>query len=116
MESEIHAKPQSSNISSYVNRGIGSPNVDENEHPYSKEEELRVIVEKKVEDNFSKLSVNLFLDANSLETVPASWTQNQTFRIVIVPANFSTAVNKNNIDAVMSALKVDDTDILKIKL
>lgn len=65
--------------------------------------------------DFSKLSVNLFLDADSLATVPTSWTQNQTFRIVIIPANFSTAVNKNNIDAVMSALKINDTDIQKIK-
>jgi hypothetical protein len=67
--------------------------------------------------DYSKFSVNLFLDANfNLTTLPASWTQNQTFRIVIIPANFAKTVNKNNLDAVMSALKVNDTDIQKIKL
>ncbi|MFV8368059.1 hypothetical protein [Flavobacterium sp. LB2R40] len=65
--------------------------------------------------DYSKFSVNIFLTANfNLNTLPASWTQDQTFRIVIIPASFSTTVNKNNLDAVMSALKVNKSEIQKI--
>lgn len=67
--------------------------------------------------DYSRFSVNIFLEANfSLNTLPASWTQDQTFRIAIIPANFSTTINKNNIDAVMSALKVGNSEIQKINL
>ena len=67
--------------------------------------------------DYSKLSVNIFLDANFTQsTIPASWTQNQTFRIAIIPANFAKTVNKNNIDAVMAALKVNESEIQNIKL
>ncbi|WP_338645733.1 hypothetical protein V5J73_10640 [Flavobacterium sp. KS-LB2] len=67
--------------------------------------------------DYTRYNVNIFLSANfSLNTLPSSWTQNQTFRIAVIPANFAATVNKNNIDAVMSALKVDKTEIQKINL
>jgi hypothetical protein len=67
--------------------------------------------------DYTRYNVNIFLSANfSLTTLPSSWTQDQTFRIVIIPANFATTVNKNSIDAVMSALKVEKTEIQKINL
>ena len=67
--------------------------------------------------DYTRYNVNIFLSANfSLSTLPSSWTQDQTFRIVIIPANFATTVNKNSIDAVMSALKVEKTEIQKINL
>ncbi|MES2578624.1 MAG: hypothetical protein V4589_13500 [Bacteroidota bacterium] len=67
--------------------------------------------------DYTRYNVNIFLSANfSLTTLPSSWTQDQTFRIVIIPASFATSVNKNSIDAVMSALKVDKTEIQKINL
>jgi hypothetical protein len=48
--------------------------------------------------------------------VPSSWTQNQTFRIVVVPDGFAATVNKNNIDSVLSALHVNQGEIKKIDL
>ncbi len=67
--------------------------------------------------DYTRYNVNIFLSANfSLTTLPSSWTQDQTFRIVIIPASFATSVNKNSIDAVMSALKVEKTEIQKINL
>lgn len=67
--------------------------------------------------DYTRNNVNIFLSANfSLNTLPSSWTQNQTFRIVIIPANFASTVNKNSIDAVMSALNVNKSEIHKINL
>lgn len=67
--------------------------------------------------DYTRNNVNIFLSANfSLNTLPSSWTQNQTFRIVILPANFASTVNKNSIDAVMSALNVNKSEIHKINL
>ena len=67
--------------------------------------------------DYTRFNVNIFLSANfSLNTLPSSWTQGQTFRIVIIPANFATTINKNNIDSVMSALNVNKTEIQKINL
>jgi hypothetical protein len=67
--------------------------------------------------DYSRFNVNIFLSANfSLTTVPSSWTQNQTFRIVVVPDGFAATVNKNNIDSVLSALHVNQGEIKKIDL
>ncbi|SDH32459.1 hypothetical protein SAMN04488062_10643 [Flavobacterium omnivorum] len=67
--------------------------------------------------DYSRFNVNIFLSANfSLNTLPSSWTQNQTFRIVIIPDGFAKTINKNNIDSVMSALKVDKSEVKKIDL
>ena len=67
--------------------------------------------------DYSRFNVNIFLSANfSLNTVPSSWTQNQTFRIVIIPGSFAKTVNKNNIDSVMSALNVNNSAIKKVNL
>jgi hypothetical protein len=67
--------------------------------------------------DYSRFNVNIFLSANfSLNTLPSSWTQNQTFRIVIIPGGFAKTINKNNIDSVMSALKVDKSEVKKIDL
>ena len=67
--------------------------------------------------DYSRFNVNIYLSANfNLNTLPASWTQDQTFRIVVIPDGFAKTINKNNIDSVMSALKVDGSGIKKINL
>ena len=67
--------------------------------------------------DYTKFNAKIFLSANfNLNTLDASWTKNQTFRIVIIPDGFAKSVNKNNIDAVMSALKVNSGAIKKIDL
>ena len=67
--------------------------------------------------DYTKFNAKIFLSANfNLNTLDASWTKNQTFRIVIIPDGFAKSVNKNNIDAVMSALKVTKGEVKKINL
>lgn len=67
--------------------------------------------------DFTRFNAKIYLSANfNLNTLASSWTKNQTFRIVIVPDGFAKSVNKNNIDAVMSALKVGKGEIKKIDL
>lgn len=55
-------------------------------------------------------SVNLFIDGNfNLNTLGSAFTQNQTFRIVVVPSDFATTsgVNVHDYHAVMSALNLN---------
>ena len=67
--------------------------------------------------DYTKFNAKIFLSANfNLNTLASSWTKNQTFRIVIIPNGFAKSVNKNNIDAVMSALKVSKGEVKKINL
>lgn len=57
--------------------------------------------------NFTTRDVEIFMQTNDfvdITTVP-QLTQNQTFRIVLVPAFIAQNVDTNNIDAVMSALQ-----------
>lgn len=55
--------------------------------------------------NFTSKDILFTIDATfDLATTP-QYTQNQTFRIVIVPGYFSKTVNLDNYDAVMSALE-----------
>jgi hypothetical protein len=64
--------------------------------------------------DFSREDFKIFAKGNyDLETTP-SFIDNQTFRIVIVPGSFSKSIDKNNFDAVISALKVNENQIHKI--
>lgn len=67
--------------------------------------------------DFTRYDVNIFLDANfDLTTLSSSWTQNQTFRIVIVPANFSNknAANFNDYATTLKALNLENAEIKKL--
>lgn len=65
--------------------------------------------------DFSVNDLTISIDSNfNLAEVP-QFTQNQNFRIVIVPADFSTNVDVNNYDAVMSALDLGAGDIKTIE-
>ena len=64
--------------------------------------------------NFSKEDfVITVMDAFDLATEP-SLINNQTFRIVIIPSDFATSVNKNNYLDVMKTLKLNESEIKKI--
>ena len=61
--------------------------------------------------DFTSYDVNIFLGANfNLNTLSAVWTQNQTFRIVIIPANFAgkVAIDYSNYYAVINAFGLND--------
>jgi hypothetical protein len=64
--------------------------------------------------DYTRTDVNVFMVGNDLQSVSTDFRLNQVLRIVIVPASFSTSIDKNNIEAVMSALKVNENQIQKI--
>lgn len=67
--------------------------------------------------DYTRSYVDIYLSANfDLNSLSPDWTQNQTFKIVIIPDGFATTINKNNINAVLSALKVSQADVKKINL
>jgi hypothetical protein len=60
--------------------------------------------------NHSFFDILLMIDGNfDLSTVPSNFTQNQTFRFVVVPSEFATqsGVNIHDYNAVMRALQLD---------
>ncbi|HBK82425.1 MAG TPA: hypothetical protein DDZ41_02325 [Flavobacterium sp.] len=68
--------------------------------------------------DFTKFDINLFLDSNvDLNTIPLSWTDNQTFRLVIVPGFFSknAKVDYSNYNKTIEMLGYKDAKIIKIK-
>lgn len=70
--------------------------------------------------DFTKNDINIFMDANfSLNLIPSAWTQNQTFRIVIIPGYFSNKM-ANKVDfkdykAVIKAFNINESNIKKVK-
>lgn len=66
--------------------------------------------------DYTTTDISVFMVGNNLNTVPTEFRLNQVLRIVITPAGFSKTIDKNNIDAVMSALKVDKSQIQKIQM
>ena len=69
--------------------------------------------------DFTRFDVRLFLDANfNLNTLSPVWTQNQTFRIVIIPGFFggrqSNEVDFKDYQATLKAYNIDPTKIRKL--
>lgn len=70
--------------------------------------------------DFTRYDVSLFMDANfDMNTLSSAWTQNQTFRIVIVPGYFSgktsSAVDFSDYNATLKAFNIDASKVRKIK-
>lgn len=70
--------------------------------------------------DFTREDVKLFMDANfNMNTLSPDWTQNQTFRIVIIPGYFSgkqsSKVDFTDYDATLKAYNIDPLKIKKIK-
>jgi hypothetical protein len=70
--------------------------------------------------DFTRNDVNIFLDANfPLTTLSSAWTQNQTFRVVIIPGFFSNKVSSQvdflDYNAVIKTLKIKEAAIKKIR-
>lgn len=70
--------------------------------------------------DFTKYDVNIFMGANfDLNLASSVWTQNQTFRIVIIPGYFGNKLSKpidfKDYDATLKAFNIDPLKIEKIK-
>lgn len=64
--------------------------------------------------DFSQEDFTIYAGGTYNLSLTPQYLNNQTFRIVIVPASFSTSINKNNYSAVISALNIKETEIKKI--
>ena len=65
--------------------------------------------------DFTTNRVSIFLGADfDLNTLSGVWTQDQTFRIVIVPGSFSKTLNTNSYSEVIKALNINESKIQKI--
>ncbi|WP_422859430.1 collagen-like triple helix repeat-containing protein [Flagellimonas sp. S174] len=65
------------------------------------------------------VDVELFIDGNfDLSGISTDFTDNQSFRIVILPSEFadSSRMNTSNLSAVMSALGVNESEVQKIQM
>ena len=61
--------------------------------------------------DFTRYDVSIFMDANfDLNTLSSAWTQNQTFRIVVVPGYFSgkTSMKYEDYNATIKALGIKE--------
>lgn len=62
--------------------------------------------------NFSRTGFTVFIDGNeNLSNIPVAKRTNQIFRFVIIPAAMAAKLNTADYNAVMAALKIDDTQI-----
>lgn len=62
--------------------------------------------------DYTFFDVNIFLDSDvALSTLGPAFTDNQVFRIAIVPAEFASTMNISDFDAVMSALEIEERNI-----
>ncbi len=69
--------------------------------------------------DYTFFDVSLFLEADfDLATLPTGDTDNQIFRIAVLPAEFGigSKLDKSNINSVMQALGVQENEVQKIKL
>ncbi|MES2748077.1 MAG: hypothetical protein V4648_06845 [Bacteroidota bacterium] len=66
--------------------------------------------------DFTQYDIDIYMEGFDLATVSSTFRNNQIFRIVIVPADFAnkTAVDYQDYDAVVKALKINESKILKI--
>ncbi len=64
--------------------------------------------------DFSQEDFTIYARGNYDLSLTPQYINNQTFRIVIVPASFSTSINKNNYLEVMNALKINENQVQKI--
>jgi hypothetical protein len=70
--------------------------------------------------DFTRFDVSIFLDSNfSLDSFSPAWTQNQTFRIVVVPGAFTNRmanpVDYSDYDATIKMLGYENAEIKKLK-
>jgi hypothetical protein len=63
--------------------------------------------------DFTRFDVNMFLSSLDFPLIilGPEWTQNQTFRIVIVPAAFGAKMNYSNYDNVIQMLGLKDKEV-----
>lgn len=64
--------------------------------------------------DFSKEDFTIYVRGTYDLSLTPQYTNDQTFRIVIVPGDFSASINKNNYAEVMAALNIKESQIQSI--
>ena len=68
--------------------------------------------------DFTRFDVNIFLSSAdfSLNILGAQWTQNQTFRIVLIPGYFATTarMNYDDYESLMNTFELTEADVRKL--
>jgi hypothetical protein len=66
--------------------------------------------------DFTSVDYSIFIETNlDPSTLPAVWTANQRFRIVIVPADFSSRIDYNDYEGVVKMLGLTEDDFVKLE-
>ena len=67
--------------------------------------------------DFNRFNAYLFMSSLDFDVafIDPFWTQNQTFRIVLVPASFGGKMDYSNYDNVMQKLKLTEKDVKLIQ-
>ena len=64
--------------------------------------------------DFTDVDFRIFLEANfDLSGLDSVWTQNQFFRIVVVPADYINGIDTSNLDDVIKASKIESFKTLE---
>ncbi|MES2239740.1 MAG: hypothetical protein V4497_05705 [Bacteroidota bacterium] len=66
--------------------------------------------------DFSKVDFIITARGNYNLLNRPEYIDNQTFRVVIVPSNLAATMDTSNYNAVMSTLKISETNVKKVKL
>jgi hypothetical protein len=64
--------------------------------------------------DFSKEDFTIYAGGTFDLALTPQYLNNQTFRIVVLPGYFSTSIDKNNYNAVIGALNIDESQVQKI--
>tara|TARA_R110000868_G_scaffold1781_7_gene14243 strand:- start:1515 stop:2015 length:501 start_codon:yes stop_codon:yes gene_type:complete len=64
--------------------------------------------------DYTNTDVDIYMIGSNLQNVTAEFRLNQVLRIVIVPANYATSINKNSYSDVITALNLKESQIQKI--
>ena len=66
--------------------------------------------------DFTQYDISIFMEGFDLATVSTNYRNNQVFRVVIIPGYFTnkSGLNFQDYNAVVVALKIDESKILKI--
>ena len=66
--------------------------------------------------DFTVADIRFFLDGTiNLTTLDPLYTDNILFRVAVIPADFAASIKTENINEVMSALKIDTVERIQIK-
>lgn len=65
--------------------------------------------------NYTLGDVDIIAESDDIDAVPAEFTQNQVFRIVVVPSDLASTIDTKSLNEVMNLLNITENDIQNIQ-